>query len=442
MSHLLFIDTLRGGDGTGVACIPRNSENPVEVYKKPIPGYDFVDTALYYRAVSGMAATAGIIGHNRAATKGVISAKTSHPFQHGTITLAHNGTLFTMYGLEGTSTVDSERITQTVATRGAAETLPELDGSYALVWHDSADNTINFARNKERPLYLAFSKNKDILYWASEPWMINVAVGRNSLSLEAAGPWEINPGEWHKIQLGKPNFEEWQTIPFVVKEWGKGHGTGKNGQNQGNTGAGTSGKPPKKNTASMDALASIGLKPGDDIEFYIYQVTEYKKSKGLGSIEGFYTAAESSFLSGTVVSHGMKVNMAPYNSKNVVMKDLLFMGKVVSGYVQNSWVTIVVEQVELLGDKDELQEEDDDHPFRDGASEESNVSQLVKGPRGKLISLKDFKQHTVFGCVMCGGYVNPAFHESVVWTQDYQAYCHECVEAAKNGDIPLTNVEG
>ncbi len=50
------------------------------------------------------------------------------------------------------------------------------DGAWALTWYDKKDGTINFLRNKHRPLFYAYTKDFDRLFWASEWRMIDAAV--------------------------------------------------------------------------------------------------------------------------------------------------------------------------------------------------------------------------------------------------------------------------
>lgn len=61
-------------------------------------------------------------------------------------------------------------------------------GAAALTWWDKRDSTLNIARNDQRKLFYCYKeKKKDneiysrTLYWASEPWMLDVALSRANI---------------------------------------------------------------------------------------------------------------------------------------------------------------------------------------------------------------------------------------------------------------------
>jgi len=56
-----------------------------------------------------------------------------------------------------------------------------MGGAWALVWWDKGEETLNFLRNKERPLWIAFTKSNDTLFWASELWMLEGVLRRNGV---------------------------------------------------------------------------------------------------------------------------------------------------------------------------------------------------------------------------------------------------------------------
>jgi hypothetical protein len=144
----------------------------------------------------------------------------AHPFQFGNITGAHNGTLTqsTWKALEEasgvTTTVDSAAIFACINAIGIKDTINLMekgrtskDGAWALVWHDSEDNTINFLRNEHRPLWMAYSKGYKKLLWASE-WPMLQAATRLSASeylvetdKQGYGYWEVPEDTWLKWDL-------------------------------------------------------------------------------------------------------------------------------------------------------------------------------------------------------------------------------------------------
>ncbi len=184
MSQLLSANTVRGIHSTGLAF---GGGFEADVYKKAVPGYDFVELAVTKRILTNYEKNQFLIGHNRAATKGVVSSENAHPFQHGHITGVHNGTLVTYRALvEGTDPmydVDSEYIFRGLEQSGAAELIPLINGAYTLIWHDATDNTVHMIRNEERPYYFAAIKGKSLLFGASEMPMLQWILNRNGLTI-------------------------------------------------------------------------------------------------------------------------------------------------------------------------------------------------------------------------------------------------------------------
>jgi len=74
-----------------------------------------------------------------------------------------------------------------------------LDGAFSLVWHDTRNNTLNFARNDERPLCLAYAHG--IVYWASEELMLRWLLDRNKIHNPVFMTLPI--GQHHVLDLSK-----------------------------------------------------------------------------------------------------------------------------------------------------------------------------------------------------------------------------------------------
>lgn len=192
LKRLLLLDYFRGTDSTGVASIRK--DGPPMIAKIASHPIDFFDTKRYDKISSAYQSKA-FIGHNRAATKGKVNETNAHPYQYGHIVGAHNGTLDTESWKElnealGYETeVDSMAIFACIEKLGIEETVKMLRGAWALVWADLNENTLNFLRNKERPMWYAYTKNFDRLFWASEWPMIQAATDM------AAGGYEIHQKE-------------------------------------------------------------------------------------------------------------------------------------------------------------------------------------------------------------------------------------------------------
>lgn len=179
MKRLFLLDYFRGTDATGFASVSNSGEIKVaKIASNPIELFD----TQRYRNASGGASSRVFLGHNRAKTVGNNSFNNAHPFEFGHIVGAHNGTLEKSsfraleQKLEEEFEVDSQAIFACIAKFGIEETVPLLEGAWALVWYDSQKGTLNFLRNEKRPLWYAYAKNNKRLFWASEFLMIDNAL--------------------------------------------------------------------------------------------------------------------------------------------------------------------------------------------------------------------------------------------------------------------------
>lgn len=179
--NALVADSARGMDGTGVfrvtetgvATWAKAAGNPFDLFRTP----SFM-TEFWTPVVTGW--TRWLVGHNRYKTKGIASNKNSHPFQHGDILLAHNGTLRGGSIPElGQFDVDSEAICKSISVRGLDETLQRIDSAYCFVYFDAKAQTLNIIRNKERPMYVGTNKKSKLVAFGSEQELIDWALVRN-----------------------------------------------------------------------------------------------------------------------------------------------------------------------------------------------------------------------------------------------------------------------
>lgn len=134
------------------------------------------------------------IGHNRWATQGKVNGVNAHPFEQGIIIGAHNGTLRQQGLLKDhlMFEVDSENIMYNLGEEGVDATVKKLDGAYALTWYNQETETLNFVRNKERPLWRCWSTDHKTMFWASEEWMLYGALGRNGIAFNQPTLFDID----------------------------------------------------------------------------------------------------------------------------------------------------------------------------------------------------------------------------------------------------------
>lgn len=191
MLDLLFLDSLRGRDSTGLAVVKRNRE--IMIRKQTVPGYEFIEIPAVYKMMENNDCL--WMGHNRLKTQGEVSRANAHPFEvldeEGDVLLvgAHNGTLNNKYEIERQIEekfeTDSEGIFNLLTKApNFKEAIGLLRGAWSLTWWDATTDTLHFCRNKERPLVYAYTKDRKVIFWASEGWMIVNAARRNNVELE------------------------------------------------------------------------------------------------------------------------------------------------------------------------------------------------------------------------------------------------------------------
>ena len=203
---MLILDTLRGIDSTGVLTVHRDGSH--DVAKAIGNTYNLLESRGFDNAMKGIHSI--LLGHNRYATQGRVSVRNAHPFEFDNVVGVHNGTLKNKYYLSKGHQfdVDSEALYHHIDEKGVEDAIKGLDGAWALVWYNKDEGTLNMLRNNERPLWVTVAKEGQ-LFWASEPWMLEVALQREQI--EFSDPELLPVDSWHKIQvfadgsLGKPH---------------------------------------------------------------------------------------------------------------------------------------------------------------------------------------------------------------------------------------------
>jgi hypothetical protein len=167
----LTLDTLRGYDSTGIISVSERFK--VTAAKSLMAGDKYVHSQHYKNNNHDAWAK---IGHNRAATAGTVSLPNAHPFTFGAVTLVHNGTLCgdgqSIKTYNKDFAVDSMQIAYALSEAKPEEAkavLKTIDGSFAIVWTDTRDESINMARNSDRPLHFTRNTQNTIMWFMSDP---------------------------------------------------------------------------------------------------------------------------------------------------------------------------------------------------------------------------------------------------------------------------------
>lgn len=301
---LLILDTVRGEDSTGIAGVSVNGD--VLVSKAVGTPYDLFPLKLTERVFT--ANNRLLIGHNRYATQGGVTKKNAHPFEFDNVVGVHNGTLKARYGLKHDNyEVDSEQLYANIDEDGEKVVLPKVEGAYALVWYDKENKQLKVIRNKERPLHYAFSACGKKVFFASEEWMLAVALSRNSYKHRPIQ--EIQEDQLYTFDVGvNINFNNFKAVTFE-----------KEGLKQ------ASPKPVTVTTFQPSAVGTIGTKEASEVNY----IGTWVKGKFSPYVIHEYASGNVKYLSGydTV----LKINFKMYHTDIHVLEKLK--GQVIEGKI-------------------------------------------------------------------------------------------------------------
>lgn len=205
----ILLSSVRGSDSTGL--MQRDSK-ATYLHRMMGSGAFFVKDGVSYRHIDDSDISIYTVAHNRAATEGSVTLDNAHPFEYMTDDQknyaigVHNGTLMGWKNPDHTFEVDSQWAISRLAERGDAA-FDEFSGAWCFVWSDDRDPTVlKISRNAARPMYFAYVKNQDRMFFGSEHQMLSWITERNSVELEPE-IYNIQPGKIYSFDLKNPrNF--------------------------------------------------------------------------------------------------------------------------------------------------------------------------------------------------------------------------------------------
>ncbi|MDX9756437.1 MAG: hypothetical protein RBT52_02885, partial [Sulfurimonas sp.] len=180
--ELLIVNSIRGSHSTGVFGGTLTSEMDfAKVVGNP---YDFINNKQTEPIFNNMLNKYRLmVGHGRQATRGSITGEFAHPFQKDHITMVHNGTVNNSSLIDVTKYVsDSKAICEALSKNNEQEVFQDINGAYAIAYHNSKKETFSLVRNKERPLALGIDENNNRIYFSSEINLLETILLRNSIA--------------------------------------------------------------------------------------------------------------------------------------------------------------------------------------------------------------------------------------------------------------------
>lgn len=403
-SQLLFADTLRGTDSTGVFAIPTGLDPKPLIIKRAMAAPDFLDLKPVDTYLSQIEKFWASVGHNRAATRGKVNNQNAHPFNVGHITLVHNGSLVTTHGLPEHEQfdVDSHAIAHTINKVGIENCSDMFNGAFALVWHDDRNNTINLFRNSERPLY--FSKtvatgntSGDILI-ASEFKMAEWIAYRNGYEVDKT----YAVGEGSLIVFHKEDIRDYEVKKLKLRE-------------------------PTK----VISLPYHGRDNDKKPEKILPNLTKYKDNKIEVLIKDYvpYANQKRGCLIGTIYADD-KVTEIQVKIPNIHEDDAEFIidewveCTIVSGAPKHGKYT----PIDILWCKDHKVIEELSDDSIDGNTEpDKSIIKFYNGPGGRIYTAAALETLLKQGCCQCGDPVFVEQADDLQWTNNANPVCPGCI---------------
>lgn len=220
MPELVWINQLRGRDAVGGFGLHKEEGNTVNWMKMAGSADAFLAWDRPHKELFPAASHSHFqVYHNRSATVGdAKDTKMAHPHVTENITLVHNGTLRSGYDEKLGS--DSLQLALWLEENPSFADIEErIYGAYAVVWHDKRNNTLNFARNAERPLW--FVETSDGITWfASEAWMAEGILKRAGKAIKRVH--QLPEDIWLRVNIGSGYTDQYITeitIPVGTGKW-------------------------------------------------------------------------------------------------------------------------------------------------------------------------------------------------------------------------------
>ena len=190
---LIAIDSeIRGNQSSGVATIGTNSM----IYKTLDESSKFVKSKHFRQALKELKDSNILLGHTRFATEGALIVDNAHPFQVGNTIGTHNGCVYNIDEMQKklgkNCPVDSQLIFKSIDVNSDIQNaVKHFDSDFALAYVKDDINVLHLCREENRPLYIGYWKDKQILFYASEEDFLEDAFVELDMDIETF-PLETN----------------------------------------------------------------------------------------------------------------------------------------------------------------------------------------------------------------------------------------------------------
>ena len=419
LSQAIYVDTLRGNGGTGLAVTDKDGS--ISTYKRALAGPDFLNSMVGELGLRAAENGHVVIGHNRAATIGSVKDKNCHPFHYSNtqeIVLVHNGTLSQYYGLTPnafTHEVDSAHAAFALAaTDDEMSVLQKVKGPFVFVWFNKTKKTFNIARNGFRDIYYGYSEDGD-MYFSSEWLMMDFLLYRNNIKLKAKTEYK-NPNEdswleWSFNDDGTLKKPVHRKIKYVEEK--KVHPVSRWNDPVTN--------PNRSRYSYHDKLKELGFEAEELL--YVEMIRHEPYAGSTADSKYGRTICEGGPMAG---GHQLDVSGLDRDQFEKYKKLYgTFLPVRLTGVKETKGEGGKVE-LTLMGraDTKELALWDNE-----GGPKTSNREDYVKGPEGKLIPFKEWEAKTKAGCSFCSNPIIDRNFDEIVWLPNAQppgVLCHIC----------------
>jgi hypothetical protein len=424
---MLDFDRWRGMDSTGVAVVNRVTSDIGVIKKAGIPDVLFKEPEFSSKGVFNGTGKV-FIGHNRAATVGTVNDANAHPFHHGDVVGAHNGTLISTYGLEDHTKfdVDSEAIFYNLSKYTPESVIPDVYGAYALTWYDKNEDKLFIIRNSERPLFWCRRTDGDVIYWASEPWLLDVVLDKCKIKhtvpvsfaidkLYELDVSDVAPTTFRKVEwVNTTVIKGWEPPPQKKNNHSHVFNNGGNGSNVVPF-VGSLLNSTNYSGRTKEEIAVMKSLEGKEIEFRFNGVKKgMSKSEYLSAFPDDPTADWDIRIYG-----GNNKNWAEWKSKTHTS---IFKGKV-KKLIQNRFAA--KKEVYLLIDLRTIVEVEREKVQVVGNPDVQDM--LLEGFNGRFLDHMEWINCTKNGCENCAG-GGSVYDQDLVFIDHDKFICGDCID--------------